>query len=177
MAREPNDRHNSVLDRLIDRDPKRTRGGAADRAQSVRAAAGRAAARPGMAAEYAAHAERPADEAYPEVRQSLYNYGLPDLNALNWESSRDRTRLARTVQEIASHIFEPRLRGHPVVPLEPVAARLPHIMRFQIEGLLRDGSRARSNSFDTTLQLTSGEYQVKGEHECGMTCCSTTSAS
>ena len=63
-----------------------------------------------------------ADEAYPEVAKSVYNYGLPDLNALNWESSRDRTRLARAVQE-SLHVFEPRLRGIQVVPLEPVAGR------------------------------------------------------
>ena len=105
------------------------------------------------------------DQTYPEVARSVYNYGLPDLNALSWESSRDRARLARAVQE-SLHVFEPRLRGIKVVPLEPVAGA-PHIMRFQIEGLLEMDPAPELIVFDTTLQLSSGEYQVKGDASAG----------
>ena len=116
-----------------------------------------------------------ADEEYPEVAKSVYNYGLPDLNALNWESSRDRTRLARAVQE-ALDIFEPRLRGIQVVPLEPVAGA-PHVMRFQIEGLLEmdpaPGAHLLRHDAAAFERRVSGE----GGFECGMICCSTTSAS
>ena len=64
------------------------------------------------------------------------------------------------------HIFEPRLRGIKVVPLEPVAGS-PHVMRFQIDGLLEMDPAPEHISFDTTLQLSSGEYQVKGDSSAG----------
>jgi type VI secretion system protein ImpF len=154
----------SVLERLIDRDPKAGSEGAPTRAQSVRLL--RASVRRDL--EWLLNTRRtpaPADQTYPEVARSVYNYGLPDLNALNWESSRDRARLARAVQE-SLNVFEPRLRGIKVVPLEPVAGA-PHIMRFQIEGLLEMDPAPELIVFDTTLQLSSGEYQVKGDASAG----------
>jgi type VI secretion system protein ImpF len=154
----------SVLERLIDRDPKAGSESAPTRAQSVRLL--RASVRRDL--EWLLNTRRtpaPADQTYPEVARSVYNYGLPDLNALNWESSRDRARLARAVQE-SLNVFEPRLRGIKVVPLEPVAGA-PHIMRFQIEGLLEMDPAPELIVFDTTLQLSSGEYQVKGDTSAG----------
>ena len=154
----------SVLERLIDREPGAASEAAPTRAQSVRLL--RASVRRDL--EWLLNTRRTpaaADEAYPEVAKSVYNYGLPDLNALNWESSRDRTRLARAVQE-SLNIFEPRLRGIQVVPLEPVAGA-PHVMRFQIEGLLEMDPAPEHIVFDTTLQLSSGEYQVKGDSSAG----------
>jgi type VI secretion system protein ImpF len=154
----------SVLERLIDRDPKAGSESAPTRAQSVRLL--RASVRRDL--EWLLNTRRtpaPADQTYPEVARSVYNYGLPDLNALNWESSRDRARLARAVQE-SLNVFEPRLRGIKVVPLEPVAGA-PHIMRFQIEGLLEMDPAPELIVFDTTLQLSSGEYQVKGDASAG----------
>jgi type VI secretion system protein ImpF len=154
----------SVLERLIDRDPESGAEAPPTRAQSVRLL--RASVRRDL--EWLLNTRRTpeaADEEFPEAAKSFYNYGLPDLNALNWQSSRDRTRLARAVQE-SLHIFEPRLRGIQVVPLEP-AAGSPHVMRFQIEGLLEMDPTPEHISFDTTLQLSSGEYQVKGDSSAG----------
>lgn len=154
----------SVLERLIDRDPESKSEPAPTRAQSVRLL--KASVRRDL--EWLLNTRRTpeeADQESPEVAKSVYNYGLPDLNALNWESSRDRTRLARVVQD-ALQVFEPRLRGIQVVPLEPVAGA-PHVMRFQIEGLLEMDPAPEHISFDTTLQLSSGEYQVKGDSSAG----------
>ena len=154
----------SVLERLIDRDLGYGSEAAPTRAQSVRLL--RASVRRDL--EWLLNTRRTpeaAGEEFPEVAKSVHNYGIPDLNALNWQSSRDRTRLARVVQE-ALHIFEPRLRGIQVVPLEPVAGS-PHVMRFQIDGLLEMDPAPEHISFDTTLQLSSGEYQVKGDSSAG----------
>ena len=154
----------SVLERLLDRDPSGVTEPPPTRAQSVRLL--RASVRRDL--EWLLNTRRTPEAAgseFPEVSHSLYNYGLPDLNSLNWESSRDRTRLARVVQE-ALAIFEPRLRGIQVVPLDP-AAGSPHVMRFQIEGLLDMDPSPEHISFDTTLQLSSGEYQVKGDSSAG----------
>src|SRR6516165_2504091 len=123
----------SVLERLIDRDPQASTEAPPTRAQSVRQL--RASVRRDL--EWLLNTRRTPEAAeadLPEVARSLYNYGLPDLNALNWESSRDRTRLARTVNQ-ALAIFEPRLRNIQVVPMDPAGAS-PHVMRFQIEALL-----------------------------------------
>jgi type VI secretion system protein ImpF len=154
----------SVLERLIDREPGSATEPAPTRAQTVRTL--RASVRRDL--EWLLNTRRTpaaADEGYPEVSRSVYNFGVPDLSALNWESSRDRTRVARTVQE-ALHLFEPRLRGIQVVPLEPVTGA-PHVMRFQIEGLLEMDPAPEHIVFDTTLQLSSGEYQVKGDPNAG----------
>ena len=155
----------SVLERLIDRDPQSAAEAPPTRAQSVRLLQGFGAARPGMAAQYAAHAGGGRRRTSRKWTKSVYNYGLPDMNALNWDSSRDRTRLARMVSR-PSHIFEPRLRNIKVVPLDP-ASGSPHVMRFQIEALLDMDPAPEHISFDTILQLSSGEYQVKGDPSAG----------
>ena len=154
----------SVLERLIDRDSQASTEAPPTRAQSVRQL--RASVRRDL--EWLLNTRRTPEAAaddLPEVARSLYNYGLPDLNALNWESSRDRTRLARAVNQ-ALAIFEPRLRNIQVVPMDP-AGGSPHVMRFQIEALLEMDPTPEHISFDTTLQLSSGEYQVKGDSSAG----------
>ena len=154
----------SVIERLIDRDPKSQTENPPSRAQSVRLL--KASLRRDL--EWLLNTRRtpdPAGSEYAEVSKSLYNYGLPDLNSLNWESVRDRSRLSRVIEEVL-HNFEPRLLSLRVVPLEP-AAGSAHVMRFQIEGMLDMDPSPEHISFDTTLQLSSGEYQVKGDTSAG----------
>ena len=154
----------SVLERLIDRDPQGLAEPPPTRNHSVRLL--RASVRRDL--EWLLNTRRipePAGEEFPKSARSLYNFGLPDLNALNWESSRDRHAPGARGAGGAA-VFEPRLRGMQVVPLEPVPGS-PHVMRFQIEGLLDMDPTPEHISFDTTLQLSSGEYQVKGDSSAG----------
>ena len=60
------------------------------------------------------------------------------------------------------HTYEPRISRLKVVPVEADSGSR-HILRFQIEGMLEMDPAPEHVSFDTILQLTSGEYQVKGE--------------
>ncbi len=150
----------SVLERLIDREP----GAAADpvptRAQSVRQL--RAALRRDL--EWLLNTRRNPEEAgseFEELAPSLYNYGLPDVTSLSWSSVRDRTRLVRMIEETVS-TFEPRITRLKVTPVESEGAAR-HILHFQIEGLLQMDPAPEHISFDTVLQLSSGEYQVKGD--------------
>jgi type VI secretion system protein ImpF len=99
------------------------------------------------------------------VEQSLFNYGLPDITSLSWDSSRDRARLARLIEQTLD-TFEPRLKRIKVVILE-ASPGTQHVMRFQIEGLLDMDPAPELISFDTVLQLSSGEYQVKGDMGAG----------
>jgi type VI secretion system protein ImpF len=150
----------SIIERLIDLQPDSGVETPPTRAQSVRQL--KAALRRDL--EWLLNTRRTPDaagEEYRETSKSLFNFGLPDITSLNWESSRDRTRLARFIEDVV-HTFEPRIGRLKVVPIEADSASR-HILRFQIEGLLEMDPAPEHVSFDTVLQLTSGEYQVKGE--------------
>ncbi len=155
----------SVLERLIDRDPKsQTPEMPLTRAQSARLL--KASVRRDL--EWLLNTRRtpePAGKEYEDVEQSLYNYGLPDISSLNWQSSRDRQRLCRMLED-ALKTFEPRLLHAKVVPLEALSGS-QHVVRFQIEGMLDMDPAPEHISFDTVLRLTSGEYQVKGDPSAG----------
>src|SRR5450432_2820606 len=89
----------SLLERLIDLEPRNATEQPATRTQSVRLL--KASLRRDL--EWLLNTRRtpdPAGPEYPEVAKSLHNYGLPDLNSLNWESVRDRSRLARVIEDV-----------------------------------------------------------------------------
>jgi type VI secretion system protein ImpF len=151
----------SVLDRLIDREPQSGSEAPMTRAQSVRAL--KAAVRRDL--EWILNTRRIPQEAgdeYPEARRSLYNYGLPDFSAYSFSNVHDRARLLRHLEETV-RLFEPRLDGVRVVPVEVGNENLTRVLRFQIEALLKMDPAPEQVTFDTVLQLTSGEYQIKGE--------------
>ena len=150
----------SVLERLIDREPLLDADPPPTRAQSVRQL--KASLRRDL--EWLLNTRRtptPAGSEFAELENSLYNFGLPDVTTLSWDSSRDRARLARTLEKTVS-TFEPRITGLKVVALESTVGA-QHVLRFQIQGLLDMDPAPEHISFDTVLQLSSGEYQVKGE--------------
>ena len=103
----------------------------------------------------------PVPEAFPELRRSVFQFGLPDITSLDRDSRPARERLRRQVQE-AIGIFEPRLADVRVSIVDddsPGAQRL----RFVIEGLLRVDPTPEQVAFDTVLEFASGGYHVKGE--------------
>ena len=154
----------SVLDRLVDLDPNARSEAMSTRSNSMRQL--KAALRRDL--EWLLNTRRTPEAVgseFLEVEQSVFNYGLPDLTAINWQSSRDRSRLCRILED-ALTVFEPRLRGVKIVPLEAQAGA-QHVLRFQIEGMLQMDPAPEHISFDTVLQLTSGEYQVKGDPSAG----------
>lgn len=154
----------SVLDRLIDREPSVPTEPAPTRAQSVRQL--KAALRRDL--EWLLNSRRNPEAAGPEfveVEHSLFNYGLPDISSLHWNSTRDRARLAHML-EIAVALFEPRLDRVKVIPLDGAGGTI-QVLRFQIEGMLKMDPAPEHITFDTVLQLSNGEYQVKGESSAG----------
>ena len=102
---------------------------------------------------------------FQELERSLFNYGLPDLTTLNWQSTRDRTRLARII-ELALATVRAAAQAVRVVPMGDLSGT-QHVLRFQIEGMLDMDPAPEHISFDTVLQLSSGEYQVKGDPSAG----------
>ena len=152
----------SVLDRLTDNNPANQQPEPPlTRAQSVRAL--RASVRRDL--EWLLNTRRIPDEAtdeYPESRQSLFNYGLPDFTSFSLSAVNDRERLLRHLEETV-RIFEPRLAAVRVVAVESTTETVTRALRFQIEALLKMDPAPEQITFDTVLQLNSGEYQVKGE--------------
>jgi type VI secretion system protein ImpF len=155
----------SVLDRLIDREPSVPAEPAPTRAQSVRQL--RAALRRDL--EWLLNTRRNPEAAGPEfveLERSLFNYGLPDISSLHWNSSRDRTRLSHLLEAAVAY-FEPRLERVKVIALDAAGGGSIQVLRFQIEGMLKMDPAPEHISFDTVLQISSGEYQVKGDSSAG----------
>lgn len=150
----------SVLERLIDEDPLSRSEKPISRAQSIRVLKG--SLRRDL--EWLLNTRRvaePAPESFPEVNQSLYHYGLPDFAALSVSSPRDRSKLLRVLEATVA-LFEPRLKDVKVTLVE-APAQGSRALRFQIEGLLQMDPAPEHISFDTVLQMTTGEYQINGE--------------
>jgi type VI secretion system protein ImpF len=150
----------SLLDRLIDLDPANSADPPSTRSQSVRQL--KLALRRDL--EWLLNTRRIPDEApeaYVEVSHSLYHYGLPDVTSLALNSPRDKNRLLRTI-EMTLADFEPRLVDIRVRAVDD-GTSAPRVLRFQIEGLLKMDPAPEQIFFDTLLQLSTGDCQVKVE--------------
>jgi type VI secretion system protein ImpF len=149
-----------VLDRLIDREPRQQDDTQTTRAQSLRHL--KAALRRDL--EWLLNSRRNPDAApdsMVELSESLYNYGLPDFASVSLSNPKDRDWLLVEVERSVA-LFEPRLRDVRVSFLETPGIN-PHSLHFQIEGLLQLEPAPEQVSFDTLLQLTTGDYQIRGE--------------
>jgi type VI secretion system protein ImpF len=148
----------SVLDRLIDDDPRTSSEPQMSRAQSVRLL--KDAVRRDL--EWLLNTRRiaePPDERLREVNKSVYVYGLPDFTTYSLASPRDQARLLRAFQATVRQ-FEPRLANVKIVDLGQPDAR-SRTLRLRIEALLLMDPAPEHISFDTVLELASGQYEVE----------------
>jgi type VI secretion system protein ImpF len=98
----------------------------------------------------------PEIEDYPLAANSVFTFGLPDVNELPGGNSAANV-LAAIAQTIQIH--EPRIR-EPRVSLVRTDT-LARSLRFHVEGKLVLENSEEDISFDTLFEVTSGEYQVK----------------
>jgi type VI secretion system protein ImpF len=150
----------SFLDRLIDLEPKVPADPPPSRARSVRQL--KNSLRRDL--EWLLNTRcrpDPAGGEFKELPESLYNYGLMDVTALSWSSHRDRLSLNKLIEQAVA-IFEPRISRMKVISLDATPGA-KHVLRFQIEGLLDMDPAPELITFDTVLQLSSGEYEVGGD--------------
>jgi type VI secretion system protein ImpF len=150
----------SVLDRLIDEDPDSRVETPPTRSQSVRLM--KTAVRRDL--EWLLNTRRvamPPSESLREVNRSAYIYGLPDFTTYSLSSPKDQARLVRYLQSTVK-LFEPRLANIRIIPL-PDNTPGTRTLHFRIEGLLLMDPAPELVSFDTVLELTSGEYEVENE--------------
>jgi type VI secretion system protein ImpF len=149
----------SVLDRLIDADPKRSQELPLNRAQSLREFKASVC----RDLEWLFNSRQPleAPQVSKTLRNSLFCYGLPDITSLSVANIRDRKRLSQALEE-AVRAFEPRILN-PRVTLASTEVGKIQRLRFIIEGLLRVDPSPEPVSFDTVLDVASGEYKVPGD--------------
>jgi len=149
----------SILDRLVDQDRNKTTEIPLSRVQSLREL--KQSLRRDL--EWLLNSRRsPIDvpETFEECQKSLVVYGLPDLSSLTVHSANDQQKLLRGLEEALAH-FEPRLTSVKVTiaPVSPGS----RAVRFVIDAMLKIDPAPEHITFDTTLELSSGEYAVKGE--------------
>jgi len=148
-----------VLDRLIDLEPGNSTENPPSRSQSERLL--RRAVRRDL--EWLLNTRRnsnPPDEGAEKVNRSVYMYGLPDLSALTMATIGDRNKLIRQIVA-AINLFEPRLANVRLLMIEnPDAAKSE--VRLRIEAMLRMDPSPEPISFDTVIELKSGNCRLAG---------------
>jgi len=148
----------SVLDRLIDYEPEYSREAASSRVKNLRIL--KQSVRRDIEWLLNTRATVGIPPELKEVQSSLLAFGLPDVATFSGRNVGDRVRLRRAVEH-AIETFEPRLEGV-VVTVEPEPG--PALsMKFRIDGRLKVDPAPEPVSFDTLLQVGSGEFRVKGE--------------
>ncbi|MGH9614209.1 MAG: type VI secretion system baseplate subunit TssE [Bryobacteraceae bacterium] len=162
MARQEIERpvQQSLLDRLIDLDPKNSQELPMTRAQSVR----------GLKNSLRRELEwllntrsipEPAPRGLTEVRRSLYHYGLSDLSSMSADDSEDRLKLLRMIEQ-SIEMFEPRLMNVRVSESHDKVAGSRQV-HFVVQALMRMDPAPEQVYFDTVLDLAGGGYEIKGE--------------
>jgi type VI secretion system protein ImpF len=148
----------SVLDRLIDHDPKNRSEVPLTRPQSLREL--KLSLKRDL--EWLLNSRRtidPAPESARETVRSVYHYGFSDISSKSVLSSRDQADIVRDM-ETAIALFEPRLK-RAKVRMEPVEGGF-RTLKFVIEGLLCMDPAPEPVRFDTVLELGKGEYEIRG---------------
>lgn len=148
----------SLLDRLIDRDPMSATEPRMTHAQSV--SEFKQAVRRDV--EWLLNTRRipePIPDALEELQNSLHAYGLPDVTSLSADSPEVRVQLVRRIEE-AITLFEPRLADVKITVAD-TGEGATRQLRFLIEGMLRMEPNPEEVVFDTVLDTTSCKFEVK----------------
>ena len=147
----------SIIDRLIDLEPKVSREAPKSRSQDLREL--KQSVRRDV--EWLLNTRHTADkvpEDLEELNNSLAIYGLPDFTGMSAKSLDDKKSLIRSIEN-ALRIFEPRFMNLKVV-LE-AADEFHRGVKFKIQATLRVEPTPEPIVFDTVLQVGSGEFKVE----------------
>jgi type VI secretion system protein ImpF len=97
-------------------------------------------------------------DAYPSAAASVINFGLPDIQAFNGAEGRDKNALCASLLKTL-RTFEPRIKQPQVYLMRSDATS--RSLRFHIEGEISFEAMQEEITFDTVLELISGEFEVK----------------
>jgi type VI secretion system protein ImpF len=95
----------------------------------------------------------------PELRRSVYDFGLLDTTGMAVGTKVGRDRLLASLQD-AIERFEPRLARPRVRLIEADQVRAPQV-RFVVEAVLMMDPGREDVVFDTVLEVASGQYDVR----------------
>lgn len=147
----------SVLDRLLDFEPKAQQEAPKSRSRNLREL--KQSVRRDL--EWLLNSRcfpEDIDENLEEVFKSVIVYGLPDITGVSAKNHLEQKRLTRAL-EAAIRNFESRLIDLKV-SLEPVSTT-DKALKFRIEARLDIEPSPEPIAFDTILQLGSGDFEVK----------------
>ena len=147
----------SIVDRLIDLEPKNQHEAPKTRSQGLRELK-QSVRRDLEWLLNTRHSPDEISETLAEVNNSLAKYGLPDFTGLSSQNDDDRKDLIRNVEEVL-RIFEPRFMNLNVT-LEDLDM-VERGVKFRIQATLRVEPTPEPVVFDTILQVGSGEFEVK----------------
>lgn len=155
----------SVLDRLLDDEPKSKSEGPLTHSRSL--AQLKVAIRRDLENLLNTRSpSQPLPESSTETRRSMYNYGVPDITEIGQNFLYEKDRLLAEIER-AVRSFEPRLDGVKVAILPSTGTGSSRMLRFVIEGMLRIDPAPEHIVFDAALELTSGAYQLIGDASAG----------
>lgn len=149
----------SVLDRLIDYEPEISREAVGSRSKKLREL--KQSVRRDL--EWLLNTRHHTEGLQPELKEtmnSVASFGLPDFSSLSTDSEDDQ-KLIKLEIETAVRRFEQRLEAV-VVSFEPSFGS-ERVLRFRIDARLRVDPEPEPITFDTVLQLGTGEYQVRSD--------------
>lgn len=98
-------------------------------------------------------------ETYTELRDSLWLYGLPDINSISLQNQQDEERLLRGLER-AIQQFEPRLSRVRVTSYDRIL-KSRQMVEFHVEAMLMIEPAPERIAFDTILEISKGSYHVK----------------
>ena len=146
----------SILDRLLDFEPQMSKEPPRSQAQSL-ADLKKSVKRDLEWLLNTRHTPIEIPESLEELNESMAVFGLPDLTSLSVKNPNEQNRLAKAI-ETALRVFEPRFINVKV-SLQPIDST-DRQLRFHIEAHLDIEPVPEPVSFDTVLQVGSGEFAV-----------------
>jgi type VI secretion system protein ImpF len=97
---------------------------------------------------------------WKELKQSLVNYGLPDVSGTSLGSAKEREEFCKVVQATIQQC-EPRFKAAKVQLLSN-AEPLDRTLRFRIDALLHADPAPEPIVFDSVFQPANEHFEVKG---------------
>src|SRR5207302_7865986 len=104
------------------------------------------------------HTDHNLSAEYPETRDSIIIYGLPDLASIEAISADQRATIGKSIRRVIER-FEPRLRSVKVTLLKLDEDLVRRSIRFRIDARLAVDP-APDVAFDTILEMGSSKYLV-----------------
>lgn len=95
---------------------------------------------------------------YEELDLSLINFGIPDFSGVNMGGPEAQKRLIEIVER-AIEFFEPRFLRFSL-RLSTNQHEFDRTLRFKIEGLLKAEPSPEPVSYDTTMDVSSAQFEV-----------------